>query len=400
MKTKFTFIVTCLVLHLTTMHAQWESTALGPFNVAELTSIGDELHTYGLLSDYSSTNNGDTWIKDTLLGMGATPYVTAFTKSTDTYFSGDPYGHIYASNDGTNWTLNYDFGMVASIPYMVADGNNIYAAIDGLGVLYSNDNGASWTLGDGGLAGNNHYISQIIIVGSDLYMSTLGGVLKSTDGGANWVTKNVGLPDLMQCNGIAISQGALLTSGYGVGVFRSTDLGESWTQITSGFDGFLFVGGFYTNGDIAVVGGSLCKAHFSTDGGQTWSLIAQGAGGGFDVFNGFLIENGYLFGATTTWVIRVALEDLGIEEVGIQNEINGELKIYPNPTANILHFESSNTLNFQNMSIQITDINGKIATQYTNSINKIDVSNLPNGIYFLTAFSGDIQLHQQFIIAK
>ena len=400
MKTKFYLILTYLMLQLTFAHAQWESTALGPFNVAEFANVGGELHTYGLLADYSSTDNGDTWTKDTLLGMGTTPFVTAFTKSTDTYFSGDPYGHIYASNDGINWSLNYDFGMVASIPYMVAEGNNIYAAIDGLGVLYSNDNGASWTLGEGGLGGNNHYISQIIIVGSDLYMSTLGGVLKSTDGGANWVVKNSGLPDLMQCNGIAFSQGALLTSGYGVGVFRSTDLGETWTQITAGFDGFLFVGGYYTYGDIAVVGGSLCKAHFSTDGGQTWTLIPQGTGSGFDVFNRFIIDNGYLFGATTSWVIRVSLEDLGIDEVGIQNEINSGIKIYPNPAVNTLYVETLNDINYQNMYIQITDINGKIAAQYANSNNEIDVSNLPNGIYFLTALSGAVQFHQQFIIAK
>lgn len=52
------------------------------------------------------------------------------------------------------------------------------------------------------------------------------------------------------------------------------------------------------------------------------------------------------------------------------------------------------------MYIQITDINGKIAAQYANSNNEIDVSNLPNGIYFLTALSGAVQFHQQFIIAK
>ena len=400
MKTKLSLIFYSLILHFQIAQAQWESTALGPFNVAELATIDGELRTLGLLADYSSTNNGDTWVKDTLLGMGATPFVTAFAKSTDTYFSGDPYGHIYASSDGINWTLNYDFGMVASIPYMFADGNNIYAAIDGLGVLYSNDNGANWNLGDGGLAGNGHYISQIITVGSDLYISTLGGVFTSTDGGANWVAKNNGLPDLMQCNGIAFTQGALLTSGYGVGVYRSTDLGESWTQITDGFDGFLFVGGFYTSGDVAVVGGSLCKAHYSTDGGQTWTLIPQGTGGGFDVFNRFLIDNGYLFGATTTWVIRVSLENLGIEEVSIQNATYSELKIYPNPTTDILHIQMESSDNFQNTFIQIMDIKGKIVSQYTSMDNEIDVSKLPNGIYMLMVQMEDKKLHQQFIIAK
>ena len=400
MKTKLSLLLVYLLLHFQMLKAQWESTAFGPFGAAELTTVDDVLHTYGIAADYSSIDDGDTWMKDTLLGLGVIPYVTAFTKSTDTYFSGDPYGHIYASNDGINWTLNYDFGMVASIPYMTADGNKIYAAIDGLGVLYSNDNGANWNLGNGGLGGNSHYISQIILVGSDLYMSTLGGVFTSSDGGANWVAKNNGLPDLMQCNGIAVSQGALLTSGYGLGVFRSTDLGESWTQITEGFDGFLFVGGFYTSGDIAVVGGSLCKAHFSTDGGQTWTLIPQGTGGSFDVFNGFLIDNGYLFGATTTWVIRVSLENLGIEEVSIQNATYSEIKIYPNPTTDILHIQMESSDKFQNTFIQIADINGKVVSQFTSMDNEIDVSKLPNGIYMLIVQLEGKKWHQQFIIAK
>ncbi len=45
MKTKFYLILTYLMLQLTFAHAQWESTALGPFNVAEFANVGGELHT-------------------------------------------------------------------------------------------------------------------------------------------------------------------------------------------------------------------------------------------------------------------------------------------------------------------------------------------------------------------
>ncbi len=400
MKTKLYTALIATCFSLTIANAQWESTGIGPFGGAELIKVDTELRCLGIAADFSSNDNATTWTKDTLLGMGIYAYVTAIAKSTDTYFSGEPYGKIYASADAINWTLSYDLGLIAPVPYILADGNNIYAIIDGIGVLRSNDNGSSWVMGNGGLGGDSDNISQIVKVGSDLYISTLGGVFKSTDDGDNWVEMNSGLPDLMQCNGIGFTQGALLTSGYGFGVYRSTDMGESWTQVTAGFSDFLFVGGFYSSDDVTVVGGSTCKAHFTTDGGATWTLIAQGAGLGFDVFNGFLIDNGYLFAVTTNWPLRVSLEDLGITKVNVVDTEETHVQIAPNPASSHININLDEKAMSHVEQMEIIDLKGRIVASYLGYTNTIDVSSFQNGIYILKICTPESQLQKQFIINK
>jgi hypothetical protein len=55
--------------------------------------------------------------------------------------------------------------------------------------------------------------------------------------------------------------------------------------------------------------------------------------------------------------------------------------VYPNPTANLLTF--TNLLNISS-STSITDLFGRQLLFYENTPGTIDVSELPDGLYFLT----------------
>lgn len=401
-KTYKTYFAT-LLLALTGFiaKAQWVNCGTQPFNVPELIKIGDSLHTYGLINNFSSANNGDTWIKDSIHGMGVYPNLISIEESGGKYFGGDPYGHIYESTDGLFWTQNYYLGYAAELPYMLTEGSNIYVVVDGVGILRSNDGGINWLMGDTGLTSNGNNINQIVKIGNDLFISTLDGIFKSTDGGNNWVQKNNGLPTGIQCNGIAYNQGALLTSSYGQGVFRSADMGENWTQVSSGFNGFLYVGGFYTYGNLTVVGGALCKAHFSTDGGLTWSLIAPGAGFGSAVFKDFLVDNGYLFAATSAWCMRIALADLGVTTAieGFSNRADG-VTIFPNPASSSITIATAVDLD-KIETIRLVDLNGKLVMDteaLTSTI--IDLSGLTNGCYILYATIDGMTCRRKIIIYR
>jgi uncharacterized delta-60 repeat protein len=70
-----------------------------------------------------------------------------------------------------------------------------------------------------------------------------------------------------------------------------------------------------------------------------------------------------------------------------------KITIYPNPTSNILKIETCETIN----DIRITDLAGRTTTVSNFENNKIDVSNLSNGIYFIKIKTNNGDFEQKFI---
>lgn len=68
--------------------------------------------------------------------------------------------------------------------------------------------------------------------------------------------------------------------------------------------------------------------------------------------------------------------------VGIDDEINSEIKIYPNPTSDILTLELTNTNEAQKISLY--NVHGRlILEKYINDTTELDVSDLESGVYML-----------------
>jgi len=68
---------------------------------------------------------------------------------------------------------------------------------------------------------------------------------------------------------------------------------------------------------------------------------------------------------------------LGIEEIG---SANASVKIYPNPVKEVLRIESGG---LKINKLKIIDLSGRIIQQSDGSTNQINVSSLPQGIYFI-----------------
>ncbi len=65
--------------------------------------------------------------------------------------------------------------------------------------------------------------------------------------------------------------------------------------------------------------------------------------------------------------------------LSIDDNLQPQVMVYPNPTKDYLYIESSNTIN----SIKVFDVLGKLVFQENNQVNQIDISSLDNGLFFI-----------------
>ncbi len=81
----------------------------------------------------------------------------------------------------------------------------------------------------------------------------------------------------------------------------------------------------------------------------------------------------------------------GVEEVSAN-----QIRVYPNPAHDILHFDTANTFVEQ---IRINDITGKTVQQvsYTPGLDQIDISTLPAGVYMIVFKTGDTLQTKQIL---
>jgi hypothetical protein len=105
-----------------------------------------------------------------------------------------------------------------------------------------------------------------------------------------------------------------------------------------------------------------------------------------------------LAGDTVTWYINVNQAN-GLNHYATANS----LKIYPNPAKEVLNYTLENT-NFTNATVELIDILGNTIVKTTNNrneLNKLNVTNLNNGVYFLkcTSSTGN-SISKKFYIIK
>jgi len=85
-------------------------------------------------------------------------------------------------------------------------------------------------------------------------------------------------------------------------------------------------------------------------------------------------------GNTTTCEYNVLVNQF----VGINDLSELGINIYPNPTTGIINLNLTGFENLSGLNLQVTDVTGKTIQQFNNSaIKQIDITNQPNGIYFI-----------------
>ncbi len=88
-----------------------------------------------------------------------------------------------------------------------------------------------------------------------------------------------------------------------------------------------------------------------------------------------------------------------VSNTSLNNTLNKNLTIFPNPTSGIINISKNNN-KLENCTIQISDIYGKIIFQSNKIVRQIDISNQPQGIYFIKISGKNLNFTQKIIKIK
>jgi len=95
-------------------------------------------------------------------------------------------------------------------------------------------------------------------------------------------------------------------------------------------------------------------------------------------------------GISATWTINVSLDVTEVDET-----ISETISVYPNPASDYIQVET-NDLNID--KIQILDVHGKVVIRKNlyNTMEKVDISSLKTGVYFVRFFKDKAFRHYKF----
>jgi PKD repeat protein len=135
---------------------------------------------------------------------------------------------------------------------------------------------------------------------------------------------------------------------------------------------------------------------YSNDGGSTWNNFSTLQNPLFTATHGTYI---FCLAVTTGSVCGI---ETACTTVVINNVISSDiltLQIYPNPSNGIIYIENINTHHLQGV---IYDLSGKAIFTSSTNTNKwqIDISYLPEGVYYLNLTGDEVNITQKIILLK
>ena len=360
-------------------------------------------------------------------------------------------GLFISSDNGSNWTAVADTTFInQDVKQVVANGANVFAALQGRGIFKSTDNGLTWAAINSSFTslGGGYYACSITMSGSTIYAGlSYDGLYMSSDNGVTWTKSNSSALNGATINTVVTSGANLLAASNGCGaagggkVYISNDNGVNWTTTTidarssgglavignmvfaSTLDGVLKssdngvtwttttnVSGVVDNASsLTAVGSNLIVGspygmHSSSDNGVTWVDISSGAGASNLSVSSFAVNGANFFCGNTfhsVGVYRRAVSEIG-GTTGISNLTNQQgINVSPNPSTDGIF---NITLNAKNTSLKVSNLLGELVyseSLATSSPNRtLNLGHLPAGIYLLQVADGANVGSQKLVIQK
>jgi photosystem II stability/assembly factor-like uncharacterized protein len=336
---------------------------------------------------YYSTDKGDTWIRNGFENLT----VYSIFKKNHYYFAGTSDGLYRSEVSDLNWikiNSEFSYSVLSEL-----DGN---LTINGKDCYYmSSDNGDNWQKYCSGLP-EQQSVTLLKEIGNLWFACVDSGVYISYDKGENWQEKSNGLPKTILRITSAETIDNCIFLGTNHGIIVSTDAGESWMErnsgISSGSDKLIEVKSLVKTGNTIFAGIRNKGIYFSTDNGLNWTYANCQFFRNLEV-SSLAIHDGYIYAGTdrATFgqydgdaIYRAKLSDFGITDVK-ENRIELGTIIYPNPTGNFITLSESDTKLYE--SYEIYDISGRLLQKSIFDSNRIDISALESGSYYLRLLS-------------
>jgi photosystem II stability/assembly factor-like uncharacterized protein len=205
-----------------------------------------------------------------------------------------------------------------------------------------------------------------------------GTILKTTDG---WQTRTV------QSSGTIHNLYSVIftdvNTGYAVGdsglILKTTDGGTNWVKKVSGtLNGLKSV--YFPSVSTGYIVGDNGTILTTSDSGTDWAIEYSGTGENLhsvcftDLVTGYAVgDNGIILKTTNGGGVGINADSFGSKQ----------MKIYPNPASGEITVESSSTSGNTYLSICNVDGRELILRKVTNGYMRIDIRDLPSGIYLI-----------------
>ncbi len=389
--------------------------------VEEFLSIGNTLIAAAQFGVMRTEDNGSNW-NDASLGLFNTSMQDVTYNGEVTVASTDYAGIFISTDKGKNW-IRANEGLPSNrVRSVVSCGKDLFA-----GVLFdkpykSDDNGATWKWAANGLLGPVNFLEAdnmrvLAVVDAPFVITKL---FQTQNKGTSWTE----IPNPEIAGGITalgLNDKKIYAGGNGV-LMRTSDDGNTWTDMSDylpmskvttilALDSVTYVGtenkgifmflkndsylkaankGLtnYSISDIIMQNGVLFASTLgggvfvSVNGGEMWFALNGGLN---NLFVRKLAGTDLkIFAATrigTYQTMDIAFNDIHVLAAVSENQLQPELKLFPNPSAGNISILSEDEI----YSIVLYDVTGK--SVYTRSgeitVNSIDLSAQEKGVYLL-----------------
>ena len=388
---------------------------------------------------YRSYNHGVSWQTVFSTGYAVNALVIAGTK----IFAGTSGGGIFLSEDeGATWRSvnngldNFD------ILSMVLKGNKLFAGTDA-GIFRSVDYGVTWVPARKDIDG--FYISALAANSNYIFAtgnSTLSAIFKSSDDGNTWIQTTDFFPGFLYAGSLAVSGNIVISGMFDImnEILYSNDNASTWSVNKTGLPGGYQVASVFIKDSIVYAGILKENSNFMLDGGlwkrqlsdftaftlgndtivmqetagdqkslsitsetpwlldatlPAWLTTDKNSGTGSDVLS-FITTQANPGQQPRYTSVDVVSEGISRHCVivqkqkinGIEDLTNARLTIYPSPAHDFIMISVPG--NSRKSLIKIINEQGEEIReiQLTATNNRIDISSLPAGIYFVRLING------------
>jgi len=148
--------------------------------------------------------------------------------------------------------------------------------------------------------------------------------------------------------------------------------------------------GYFTN--------NFGTSYRALDGVYSWTLKLYGCGGQTAVYHDFLIIFGLSFGIAppTSNLENVEENDRNLESINNVSELQNGINLMPNPTRDYIEIVGVNSDSFNLFKVH-DDKGLEVLTNCKFKNNKLDVSSLSPGTYFVSFMLQDYKVVKKFI---